>query len=106
MRRHAIAAIAVLLLAAAAVLWLWPPVEGGSPALEAALWRVGAVLVVLWLAYPDLDRLPAWLLGVVPVVFILIAARPRWFLYLVPIFLVLGFRQSLRRRPPPGRRAN
>ncbi|HBO43308.1 MAG TPA: hypothetical protein DD670_05125 [Planctomycetaceae bacterium] len=100
MRRHAIAAIAAVFLSAAAALWLWPPVEGGSPAFEAALWRVGAVLVVLWLAYPDLRRMPAWLLGVVPIVAVLVAARPRWFIFLVPILLVLGVLQSLRRRPP------
>jgi len=100
MRRHAIAAIAVVFLIAAAALWLWPPVEGGVPALEASLWRVGAVLVVLWLAYPDLRHMPAWLVGTVPIVVVLVAARPRWFIFLVPVLLVLGVLQSLRRRPP------
>ncbi len=99
MRRHAIAAIAVLLLASASVLWLWPPADGGLPAIEAAFWRVGAVMVLLWLAYPDLHRLPAWILATVPGVIILVAVRPRWFLFLLPVFIIIGVLQALKRRP-------
>ncbi len=97
MRRHPIGIIAVVLLCGAAVLWLWPPVEGGYPALEAAFWRVGAVMALLWLAYPDLHRLPAWLWGVLPLLFILLALRPRWFIYLIPVLLAIGILRSWKR---------
>ena len=98
MRRHAIALIVVLLLAGAIVLWLWPPIEGGYPMLEAVCWRVGAVMAVLWLAYPDVKRLPPWLFGVVPILIVLLAARPRWFIYLVPVVLVIGVLRSWKRK--------
>ena len=64
---------------------------------ESAFLRVGAVLAVLWLAWPDVHRLPAWLLGAVPLVIILAALRPRWVVYLVPVLVAIGVLRSLKR---------
>ena len=101
MRRHATGIIAIVLLAGAAALWLWPPTGGSHPAVEAAFWRVGAVMAVLWLAWPDLHRLPAWLWGVLPFLFVLLALRPRWFIYLIPVLMAIGILRSWKRPVKP-----
>ncbi len=89
MRRHAIGIIAVLLILGAVVFWVR---EWGRdyPQLEGACWRVGALMAVLWLGYHELHRLPAWLWGVLPVLLVVLALRPRWFLFFLPLLLLLA----------------
>ncbi|MGD0897084.1 MAG: hypothetical protein ABR915_04565 [Thermoguttaceae bacterium] len=89
MRRHILGILALLLLAAAAVLALWPG-AGGCQQFELFCWRLGTVLAVWWLAYPDLRRLPAWLLGALPVVAIVLVWRPRYVLLVIPVLVVLA----------------
>jgi len=90
MRRHLIGIIAFVLLLLAVACWIW---SWGRdwPQLEAAFWRVGAMLAVVWLAYDELKRLPAWLLGAVPVLLVILALKPRWFLFFLPLLLLLAF---------------
>ncbi|MBN2217119.1 MAG: hypothetical protein JW719_07065, partial [Pirellulales bacterium] len=97
MRRHAVGLIAVLLLSGAVALWVWPPGERGWPGLEAALWRVGAVMAVLWLAYPDLRRWPGWLLAAAPAALVIVAIKPRRFVYLIPLLLAIAVLQKFRK---------
>ncbi len=97
MRRHAIGIIALVLLAVAGVLWLWPIAGDGSLGLKAACWRVGVLMAVLWVAYTDVQRIPAWLLCVTPALVVLLAWRPRWFLIVAPIVLCIAI---LRPRGP------
>ena len=88
-----------MLLVGGVVLWIWPPEEEGYRQLaEPAFWRVGALMAVLWLAYPDVHRMPAWIWTAVPVLIVVLAVRPRWFLFAVPILIVLAI---LRPRIPP-----
>ncbi|MBN1590125.1 MAG: hypothetical protein JW888_11465 [Pirellulales bacterium] len=96
MRRHAIGIIAVGLLAGAAGLWLWLPGDDHT-VLEAAFWRVGAVMAVFWLAYPDVRRLPAWALALAPLALVVVAIRPRRFVYLLPVLAAIAFLQWLKR---------
>ena len=98
MRRHAIGIIAVLLLGTAGVLWLWPIAGDGSLGLRAACLRVGVLMAVLWIAYTDVQRIPAWILGVVPVLIALVALRPRLFPYVFPIVICIAI---LRPRKKP-----
>jgi len=100
MRRHAIGIIALGLLAAAAALAIWPHEWADNVALLGALVRVGVVMVVLWLAYPDLQRLPGWIPAVVVVLLVILAFRPRWFLIALPIVIALAI---LRPRAPRSR---
>ncbi|MBN2021430.1 MAG: hypothetical protein JW809_01430 [Pirellulales bacterium] len=93
MRRHAIGIIAIGLLAAALGFWA----TGTHQAVEFAFLRVGAVLAVLWVAYPDLRRLPAWMLVAAPVVLTLVALRPRRFLILLPILIAVAVLRPRRR---------
>ena len=104
MRRHAIGIIALVLLAAAGVLWLWPNEDNTLLGLEAACWRVGALMGVLWVAYSDVQRIPAWILGVVPPLIVLLAWRPRLFLVVAPIILAIAILRprSPRNKPKSG----
>lgn len=87
LRRHIIAIVAIGFLAAA-VLFHYRPI--GEWELDACCLRTGAVIAVLWLAYPDLMRLPPWLLAMVPVLLIILAKWPKLFLLLVPLLIVLA----------------
>jgi len=79
-------------------LWVWPSLGGESPAVEAAFWRVGALMTVLWVAWPDMRRMPTWMLALLPVVLLIIAFKPRRALLLIPILLVIALFRP-RRKP-------
>ena len=90
MRRHAIGIIALVLLLAAVVFKIWPPPWSGDILAEGAFVRVGAIMAALWLAYPDVKRLPPWLLGAIPLLVVLLAAYRKVFLILFPIVIALA----------------
>ena len=79
-------------------MWRWPSVGGEYPAVEAAFWRVGALMAVLWMAWPDMKRVPAWMLALAPVVLLVIAFRPRLALYLIPILLAIALLRPRKKR--------
>jgi hypothetical protein len=89
MRRHILGISALLLLIGAIVFRIWPPVSAGGEGLHAACTRVGALCAVLWLAYRELERLPAWLGSVIPVAAILVALRPKWAIIAIPMVFAL-----------------
>jgi hypothetical protein len=89
MRRHTLGIIAAVLLLTAAALWLFA-VGGQYEQLQGIAWRLGAFLAVWWLAYPDVDRLPGWLLVVLPATALIIAVRPKLLLWAIPILIVLA----------------
>ena len=90
MRRRLIGIIALVLILGAVVFWFWPPQTAGFQQLEAACWRVGALMAVLWLAYDEVARLPGWMLAAIPLLALILALRPKWFLIALPIILVLA----------------
>ena len=98
MRRPAIGIIALLLLVAGAVLWIWPTGDGYQLYLGACV-RVGAVMAVFWLAYEEVSRLPAWIWATVPVLLVILAVRPKWLLIAVPIVLVMAILKPRSRAP-------
>ncbi len=104
MRRHAIGAMALVLLVGAAVLQVRAPTNPVMLDLESACLRIGLVMAVLWLAYDHLTRVPAWLWFTLPVFLFALARRPQWLLFLVPLAIALAIlrpRSSSRR--PRGR---
>ena len=89
MRRHMIGIIAIVLLLAAAALWIWPLDASWYEPLKAACSRLGPFMAVLWLAYNEVRRLPPWLLATVPALVLVLAVRPRWFFIALPIVIAL-----------------
>jgi len=99
MRRHAVGLIALSLLGTALALWLWMPSGTATgEALIGACSRVGILMAVLWLAYREIERLPPWILAVIPVLLAILAVRPRWALYLIPVVVVLAVLHRLGQR--------
>ncbi len=97
MRRHILGILAMGCFLGAAALWRWSPGDHYA-LLEGMAWRVGALLTAWWLAYPDLDRLPGWLLVVLPAAVLLVFYRPKFLLLLIPALIVLALiRPRLRR---------
>ena len=93
MRRHLIGIIGLLLLCGAAAFWIWPPTDAWTVQLHSACQRVGPVLIVLWIAYKELDRLPGWILATFPVLLVVLAIKPRIFLMLIPLLIALAILQ-------------
>ena len=97
MRRRLIGIIAVLLLAGAVWFYFFPPQSSSGQQFEAACWRLGAMLTAVWLAYHEINRMPAWIWAVIPAVAIILAKWPRWLMIggkallpLLPILIVLA----------------
>lgn len=101
-RRRLIGVLALLLLLcgvwhawARPASYAWQPVAAGCL-------RVGLLLLAVWLAYAELQRVPSWLWGTMLCGLVLIAWRPRLAVVLLPIFgLMIGLRALGRRRQPP-----
>jgi hypothetical protein len=92
MRRHLTGIIALGLLLSALGMWLWMPVASANrEALMGAFGRVGILMALFWIAYRDLQRVPTWLLAVIPALLVVLALKPRWFLFLLPLVLALAF---------------
>ena len=68
MRRHLLGLIALVSLLLAAVLSGYPPLADYQTVGAMSL-RVGLVLGAVWLAWPDLHRLPAWVWYILPIGF-------------------------------------
>ena len=77
MRRHAIGIIALILSVGAVVLWIWPLETDWYEALWSACCRLGPCLAALWLAYPQVERLPPWLVACIVLLAVLLAVKPR-----------------------------
>ncbi len=89
MRRHAIGIIAIVLLLGAGALWIWPLEGTWYLPLKSACTRLGPCMAVLWLAYPEVKRLPAWLLPTIPLLIVILAVKPKWFLIALPIVILM-----------------
>ena len=89
MRRHLAGLISLTLLLVGGFLYFWPPEWENSAPLAASCIRIGAVLAAIWLAYPELNRLPGWLAPVCTATAIAIAVRPRLAIFIIPLAIVL-----------------
>lgn len=91
LHRPTIGIVAVLLLLGSVALAIWYPSAAGQLWMSACL-RVGLVMGLLWLAYPQLSRLRPWLIMVaVAIVFagLLLARQPRVLLMALAILAVI-----------------
>lgn len=103
-QRHLIGALGLALIVGAIRYLIVPPSNEFHLMFEAACRRMGILCVLLWLAYPELKKLPSWLALTVPFVTAVVVFRPRYGLVLVPlVLLILFLRPRKRVTPPPGR---
>ena len=103
MQRHILGFSAIILLAGAIAFIIWPPQSAGAQGVHSACNRVGALCAVLWLAYRELERLPAWILTVIPVATVLVALRPRWAFIVGPLVIALMVLGSKKKPNTRGR---
>ena len=90
MRRHLIGIIALLSLLGAVAFWIWPPQSAFGIQLKAACARGGALAAVVWLAFPDVRRMPAWLWGILLGILVVVAIRPKAVFLAIPIIIALA----------------
>ena len=62
--------------------------------------RMCVMMGLLWLAWPELERLPRWIFFAIPVLVVLCAWRPQLILIVVPALFLLWLLQ-----PPKSRRS-
>ena len=79
-RRHGVGAIAVTLLLVGIGFVIWPPqsAEGWQTEMESVCWRIGVLMLAVWLAYGEFHRIPIYIWCTVPVAVLLLAVRPQW----------------------------
>ena len=97
MRRHILGLIALAALASSATIYWYPPLEQYRPAGAMGL-RIGSVLGVLWLAWPDLYRLPRWVWYVLPLGILALIYAKGLLIYLIPTFAVAATLYFLYRK--------
>lgn len=75
------------------------------PEMQGALFKVGLVMAAIWLAYPNLKRLPGWLAVGCCVGAILIAIHRRLALLVIPLLIVAWLLRPRNRLPVKTRKA-
>lgn len=91
MHRPTVGIIAILLLATWAALWIWPLTWSGNHALQGACLRVGIVMGAIWIAQPQLQRVPGWMVTLGTIMAIFVALQPRRLVVFVPLLIVFYF---------------
>jgi nicotinamide riboside transporter PnuC len=89
-RRAIIGILAVFFMLGAMAFAIWPPSQGFGLEWEAACWRIGPILAVLWLAYDDFKRVPWWLWLLLPVILIIIVKWPKVILLSLPFLALIA----------------
>jgi len=69
-----------------------------SQIIMAACYRLAPVLVLLWMAYPELERMPWWVWVVVPGTLLVLAWRPRLIPIAVPILILIGILRPRKKK--------
>ena len=88
--RTKIGVIGIVLLAVGGyVRWFPPESLSNSDMLEGACIRVGSVMAVLWIAYPELIKLPTWISAATMIATPVIAWKPKIALLVLPLLFAL-----------------
>jgi len=88
MHRPTVGIISLVLLLSCAALWIFSPPWDITEPLKGATLRLGLMMGALWLALPQLEGVPGWMLKMVSASAMIIAVRPRAALLLLPLLLV------------------
>ncbi|MBX3412080.1 MAG: hypothetical protein KF708_05125 [Pirellulales bacterium] len=89
MHRPSVGILALVLLATGTSLWAFGENTDTTAAWVAACWRIGLALAALWLALPDMRRVPVWLLAGLLFVALVVARNPR--IMLIAVGAALAF---------------
>ena len=102
MHRPTVGILAIVLLSLGAILSL--AVSGDdAQAWAAGLIRVGIALGALWLALPELKRLPQWALILAAVLLVILARWPKQFFVAVAVAIAFALlRPRMKSGPPRG----
>lgn len=84
MHRPTVGVIALVLLGLAVVLTFSSSSGHGAVQFGAACARIGAIMATLWLALPELQRLPRWAVPAVLVALVVVLRFPK----LLPVVLI------------------
>lgn len=90
MNRTAVGLTAIGFLVCGAALYVWPQNWESYPLVLSACVRVGAVLGAIWLAHPQLNRMPDWLFALGVAAMLLAAIRPKVILIAIPILILIA----------------
>jgi hypothetical protein len=101
MQRRILGISAVVLLSGALATWLWFP---DASIILAGCGRGGALFAAAWLAYPDVQRLPNWLLLTLPVVLIVLLRWPWLWMLAILLLIVVAVLRNVRPGTPTARR--
>ena len=93
MQRRTVGSIAALLLVIGLTMLAIEPSRDSTFALAAI--RVGIVMAVLWLAWPQLVSLPRWMMFTLLGAAAVVSWRPKALLFALPVLVILAV---LRRR--------
>jgi hypothetical protein len=91
MQRHLLGLSALVLLAIGAVTF-----GSSDSGVSGVCLRAGAVLATMWVAWPQLQAVPIWLIAVIGVALVVAMRHPKLLLAVVPLAIVLWL---LRPRP-------
>jgi hypothetical protein len=83
-RRNLLGVIALGMLGLAAIAGFYPPLAEYQAAGKIML-RIGILLVVFWLAWPDIDRLPRWFWFALPIILVMMIYARGALIYAAPL---------------------
>ena len=112
MRRTILGILAIVFLVLGTGLYFLNPSQDAAQAFAAAGIRVGMVLGAFWLAYPQLMRIPWWLVQISLVLLLIIAALPRPVIaravlaFAIPLLIALWIVRPRKKRKPIARRTS
>jgi hypothetical protein len=105
-RRHLLGACGLVFLLLGMYFYLWPVRSASSDFFQGVGVKTGLVLLAVWLAFPQLDRMPGWifvaLLGTLLALVLrprIVAALLRYSTVLIPILIVIWILRRLSPNP-------
>lgn len=89
MHRPTVGIIALVLLIAAGVVYLWPELGDSNKNMLSAFLRIGCIMAALWLALPQVTKPRSWwIMGAVFLTVLIVARWPR--LFWIPLVALIG----------------
>lgn len=89
-RRHLLGLSGLIFLAVGIYFVVWPPTDASSEFLQGSCTKAGLVLLAFWLAFPQLDRMPGWVVVSTVGGILLVAVRPQIVLTVIRLAVVLS----------------